>query len=419
MVYTGTVVLASEPLARLLLVCLTGVACAPAVSAVPPDPSRPPSDPDETATPPAEPNADVPELAPDTAPESDPSASPSAEPEPATPPDVPTAPREPEAGTPTLPLTSPIPAFAELDYNADKASRLRAHVVDVTSAYAPQSLSPLDAGGSRYSVFMTVPVLDADADGDPRRLRVVCEGRTERVGLALDAASFTEALVAQTFVAPTSKIPKRVKRTTPGLRLAAGTTFGQASEPEDGKVKIGYQGLLLDADGFVRTSAYDLVFVPKDIDDDRVRNGELLDNVEFLDAPNGTVIGRTNREPRVANEMHVRTLGKPKGDHILVRYHDSDAFIVGWIPLDQVRRYPKRTLGNGGGGGGYGRGTAKNMVELPRGTLLVAPDSAEIVGVVTQADRYWCGATCKDEIPKVQLRPCAHNVAVFAVLPTL
>ncbi len=323
-----------------------------------------------------------------------------------------------EPGPPSLPLVGPMPAFVALRYRAERRTALRAHITEIGSAYAPGSLSPLSIEGRPYSIFMTVPVLDADPAGSPRRLRVLCEDESARVGLALDVSSFEAVVRAQTFVSPTRQIPQSVKSKTPGLRLAAGTTIGQVSEPEDGILEIGYGGLLLEATGFVPTEAVDLVFSAKELEDDRVRNGQLLRNVEFLDAPDGAVIAKTTRAPRVANEMHIRTLGAAKDGHILVRYRESDAFIVGWVAVDDVETYTKKKFKGGGGYGfGSGGGFPTDIVELDRGTLLVAPGVDEVVGVITSKEPFLCGTTCGDAIPKVTMRACGHRIAVYAVPP--
>ncbi len=368
---------------------------------LPPGSDREP-EPQNTPAPEVAPKAEVPIVAKDQAPSAQP------QPQPQPPPSGPTP--------PSLPLRGAVPAFATLRYDAEKSNPYRAVITGITSAYAPQSLSPLDVESTPHAVYLPVPVLDADEDGTPRRVRVVCDGRFQRVGLAVDEASFQPLLRSQTFVSPTPTRRKKINAKTPGVRLAAGTTIGR-QESERGMMPIDHSGLFLRAQGYVPVDAVDLVFEPAPMPDDRVRNGKLLDNVEFLDAPDGEALARTNRGAQTANELHVRTLSSSTAGHVLVRYREHDAFVVGWVPVDAVQRYPSKTFRPGESFGGFGSGRRDDSVTLARGTLLVAPSSSEIVGVVTRSSAYVCDDTCDDEVPLVRLRACAHPIAVFAVTP--
>lgn len=113
---------------------------------------------------------------------------------------------------PTLPLSGEVPFYAKLDDRPIRRLATRASIVDVGAAFAPRSLARLDVVGKPYSLYITVPVFDADPGGSPRRPRVICEDRSARLGLAIDGASLATVTRRETFVSATRQRPAPLSR---------------------------------------------------------------------------------------------------------------------------------------------------------------------------------------------------------------
>lgn len=309
-----------------------------------------------------------------------------------------------------------VPAFAKVGFRPRSLGKHRATVVRAGVVYAPSSLRPLSEPADDVGVYLPVAVIDADASGQPRRPRVLCEGRTTRLGLAVDEADLLIAAKSNIFVAPRPKVKGQISGNKPGLRLAGGAGVGVLSEA-DGFIELEYQGSLLIGRGFVASDELDVVYTPGELADDGRRNGKLREDVRFLDAPNGNEIGRTERHG-AANELHIYRLGRARHGHTLVRYHDHDSFIVGWIDTQAIEAYPAERFEGKGGGGGYGLGRGKGIAALRRGTLLVPTDAEEVVGVVTADHDAGCEAHCEGRNPWVWIAGCGTVVRLRAVPPS-
>ena len=133
------------------------------------------------------------------------------------------------------------------------------------------------------------------------------------------------------------------------------------------------------------------------------------------DAPHGVEIARTERDDGVANSLLVFRLGPATDGHVLVRYQEDEAFVVGWVPSADVQAFETKRL-EWGRGGGIGLGSrVKVRVELPRGTRLVPTDSDEVVGVVTKTHELPCVLDCTGPNPHVRLRACSRELTLRAV----
>lgn len=335
------------------------------------------------------------------------SAEPGPDPSPASDPDP--------APKPLAIAADQVPRFARLDFAPRKLGKPRARIRRAGALYAPASLAPLTDAGDRHWLALEVRVLDADATGDPRRPRVLCENEASRIGVAVDAQDLSTTVRARAFVGPRPTPPERVTSKTPGLRLAGGTEVEVRGASADGATAITHRGLFLVAEGFVASNALDVVYTPVELEDDGRRNGELLRNVRFLDAPDGVEIARTERDDGVANVMHVLRLGPVEDGHVLVRYQESEAFVVGWVPEGDVKAFETTRLRWGrGSGSGFGS-RAKVAVELARGTRLVPTNSEEVIGVVTKTHVLPCAFDCTGPNPHVRIRACARELTLRAV----
>jgi hypothetical protein len=94
---------------------------------------------------------------------------------------------------------------------------------------------------------------------------------------------------------------------------------------------------------------------------------------------------------------------------------ETDAFVVGWVPSDDVLPFETTRL-RWGQGGGLGLGSrVKVRVELARGTRLVPSDSEEVIGVVTKTHELPCVLDCTGPNPHVRLRACSRELTLRAV----
>jgi len=328
-------------------------------------------------------------------------------------PDV--APIADAAAGPVVIAVDEVPKFARLDLSPRKLGKLRATIRRVGTLYAPSSLMPLTDDGSGDGLLGEVRVIDGDAAGDPRRPRVLCENEASRLGVAVDADDLATTVRTNAFVGPRITPPERVTSKTPGVRLAGGTEIDVRGEAYEGATPITYRGLFLVAEGYVPSKLVDVVYAPGELADDGRRNGELLENVRFLDAPDGLEVARTERSAALANTMHVLRLGPVEDGHVLVRYQELDAFVVGWIPSESVRTYATEKHLDGWGRL-TGRGAEpKVAVELARGTRLVPTTSNEVIGVVTKTYSAPCVAECEGPNPHVSVWACSRPLTVRAV----
>lgn len=347
-------------------------------------------------------------------------ADPAAPADPAVPADpaAPTAPgpapvAEPDP-VPVVIADAAVPKLARLGFSPRSLGKQRVRLRHAGTLYAPSSLAPLTDDGDGHWLLKEVRVLDGDATGHPRRPRVLCENEASRLGVAVDAEDLATTVRTTAFVGPRPTPPKRLTPQTPGVRLAGGSEVSVRGGSIDGATEITYDGLLLVVEGFVASEAIDVVYTPGELEDDGRRNGKLRRNVRFLDAPGGIEIARTERAPGISNEMHVLRLGPVQDDHVLVRYQEHESFVVGWVPSEDVERYPTQRL-RGGGGGGSGSGGGGERIELARGTRLVPTNSTEVIGVVTKTHRAHCVLDCKRPNPHVRIRACSRMLTLRAV----
>jgi len=316
---------------------------------------------------------------------------------------------------PVVIAAAAVPKFARLDFKPRSLGKRRARIRRAGPMYAPSSLVPLTDEGKRDWLALEVKVLDADVSGSPRRPRVLCENEASRLGVAVDAQDLSTTVRSKTFVGPRPTPPKRPTSKTPGLRLAGGTEVEVRAASVDGATQIGYRGLFLVAEGFVASEALDVVYTPGELEDDMRRNGELLDDVWFLDAPNGIEIARTERAAGIANTIDVFRLGPVEDDHMLVRYQESEALVVGWVPSKAIRSYEAEELGWGSlSARGSGR-EQQDSVELKRGTRLVPTSSEEVIGVITKDHSVPCVLGCDGPNPHVLLPACSRTLTLRAV----
>ena len=308
-----------------------------------------------------------------------------------------------------------VPAFAKIDFRVRTLGKRRARIERLGTLYSPAALTPLSPPSDR-GVMLEVPVIDGDEAGTPRRPRVLCEEDEVRVGVAIDAGSLGVSPRADVFVHPYAAHDQDVKTKTPGLRLAGGTRVERLGS-DDGLTKVHYDGLFLDATGWVDDDELDVVYVPEELPDDDRRNGEMVTSADVLDAPHGEVIGQIAKDPTVANRLFVFRFGPARDDYTLVRFHDYDAFIVGWVPTTAIDPFPTKRLRGGGGGGGSGTGTFGDLVALARGTYLVPVGSSEVVGVVTADHEAACAADCDGPLPQVRVWVCGSAMILRAVTP--
>jgi hypothetical protein len=308
-----------------------------------------------------------------------------------------------------------VPKFARLDFALRTLGRQRIRIRREGALYTPSSLAPLTDDGDGHWLSIEVRVLDGDAAANPRRPRVLCENEASRLGVAVDAKDLSTTVRTQAFVGPRPTPPERLTPKTPGIRLAGGTEVDVRAVSVDGTTEVSYQGLFLVAEGFVASDALDVVYTPGELEDDSRRNGELRQNVRFLDAPHGVEIARTERSAGVANTMHVLRLGPVEDGHVLVRYQEHEAFVVGWVRSEDIEPYETvRLRGGGGGGSGFG-GAARKRVELARGTRLVPTNSEEVVGVITKKHSVPCVLDCEQPNPHVHIWACSRALTLRAV----
>ncbi len=396
-----------ETMRRVAWTWALALGCAPKIADVPP--STVADVVDDTASAPSDPMPPE-EVAAAAVPEDvTEAAAPESAREPVAAPDQPPAPPQVELAD--------VPAFARLDFAVRSLGKRRARIHRLGTLYAPAALTPLSPPSDR-GVLLEVPVLDADEGGTPRRPRVLCEEDTVRVGIAIDVTDLDVAPRANVFVHPYPTRRQDEQAKTPGLRLAGGARI-ETLGTEDGSTRLRYAGLFLVATGWVDDDELDVVYVPDELPDDDRRNGEIVDTVDVLDAPQGEAIGRITKDSTVANRLLVFHFGPGRDDHTLVRYHDHDAFIVGWVRTDALDPFPTQRLRGGGWGGGSGSGSSRRVVALARGTYLVPLDTSEVVGVVTSDYDAACTADCDGPFPQVREWVCGSAMNLRAVAPDL
>jgi hypothetical protein len=327
-----------------------------------------------------------------------------------------------EADAPAAPAAlqidpASVPAFAKLDFDPKSLGPRRARIRSSAGLYSPSGLTPLSDTNENRGVILEVKVLDPDEGGQPRRPRVLCEARTARLGVAIDATALGVATVRNLFVRPYRARSQNPRAKTPGLRIAGGAEIDVDTSAGD-LTKIAYAGLFLKASGWVDTADVDVVYVPDELPQELRHNGQIERSVKVLDSPHGKAIGTIDKDPIVANVLYVFRLGPARDGHTLVRYDEHDAYIVGWIPTGAIKAYPtKRFSGSGGGGGGSGSGVPQQTAALTRGMVLVPAETSEVIGVVTQDFEAQCQADCEGPHPRVWIFGCGNAMTLRAAAP--
>jgi len=305
------------------------------------------------------------------------------------------------------------PRFLDLDLDPQDAYPLRAKVRRSGPLYESRNGPVLDHGDGHEVVWQGVAI-DADRDGSPRRPRLLCEGRRHRVALHRDAEDLAPVALAGALMVPARIQRREATKTTPGVRLEAGAIVELVPAMDrPGLLRVTYDGLFLEAAGWVASDRVDVVYEPQPLVDDRLRNGELVANVELWASPTGGVMATIEVAPTIAIRRYVQTLGPPRHGRVLVRYYESQAQAVGWVPTSAVTSFPLHRIADGGGGGGTGT-DGWPLVELSKGTLLASDGSGAVLGIVTHDGPFWCDADCNGPRPLTLVSACAGRVKLRA-----
>ena len=335
----------------------------------------------------------------------------------------------PPAPTPAVsaPVTVPIavPRFAQPDVDVDQEFPLRAKIRRTGPLYLTHDGDPVSPGDGR-AVLIPVRVLDGDVGGSPRRPRLLCITRSQRVAAYAEAADLTVVALAGAVLVRSATLPAVVDDATPGVHFVAGAEITLAGGPpvssagatgQDATVEASYQGLFLRSAGYIARDHVDVVYTeaaaPFAYSEP---NGELTGNVWLLDRPGGKKFIEIARRKDVTNQLLVRTLGPTEKRFVLIRYDEYNAYAVGWAPRRAVRDYDPADGSGGFGVGGVSGGVSGNpqQVQLARGTLLTDDASGEVVGVITADEGFDCEGDCEGDRPLVKVWACTSSLTLTA-----
>lgn len=330
---------------------------------------------------------------------------------------LPTAPPPaPEEPAPIPPEPAPAPfvaaplpaALFDLRKDAEALFPERAKLIGTDAL----SLAPNPSTSGPYgSMLWPVPVIEAR---DPV-YRILCITRQLRMAL----------------FAPADALSTLARRPT---RLTASATLDSAAPPKDAvllapgarvdvlegatgaRVLVRHRGLFLETESYADRNDLGKTFTPGKLPSDPVWNGELIANVRVLDAPGGAVLATIAKQPPVNNRLLVHILSKAEGGFRRIRYEETDAYVVGWVPTESLKDLPTAKWGAGIGGSGYGTGGTRNPIRLAAGTRLRDPasPSGEPLGVLLVDEEHECTADCAGATPKVRLHGCGTSFEVVA-----
>lgn len=269
------------------------------------------------------------------------------------------------------------------------------------------------------SLSQPVVLVDDGTYGARSRLHVLCAQPDVRVAVYVDQLDVAPVASNGTFMSATPSIPRDVTPLTPGIRVLPGTRVDPREPGPRGTRVIALKGFLLDAQGYVRASKVGFAWQQEpEPEFAESPNLELPRGAPILDGPRGHVLA-TLRPYSNAEQTHLVTaLAPPAHGHVLVRYQDSRAVVVGFVDETLTQKIPQPAeTGEAYGEGGLGiRGAGLDTVAVAAcGTTLAGDDGAP-VGVVLQERAFLCESDCATRTPRVWVPACASRVLVRAYL---
>lgn len=268
---------------------------------------------------------------------------------------------------------------------------------------------------------MTQPVvlLDDGTHGARSRLHVLCAQPDVRVAVYLDQLDVAAVAANGTFVSATPFIPREVTPLTPGIRLQPGTRVEPGETGPRGTRVVSLRWFLLEAHGYVRASKVGFAYREEpEPEFPQSPDVELPGGAPILDGPRGRVLATLQPYPNPEQTHLVTALAPPADGHVLVRYQDAHAVVVGFVEERLTRKLPQTgSVGEAYGVGGLGlRGAGQDNVALARCGTTLANEDGEPVGVVLQERALLCEGDCASRTPRVWVPACASRVLVRAQL---
>jgi hypothetical protein len=316
--------------------------------------------------------------------------------------------------------TVPLPTFAKLDLDIDKEFPRQARQKLAGNVYESPD-SPAWSVAEGYQIWLTTTVIDPDTNGNPRKPRLLCIQDDYRIAAYVDVSSLATVSSSLAVIAPTAESVKSIDKYpahAPGIRLAPGTDLTMLGTTQGTKVKVQHDGLFLTAEGWLDQKLIDAVYLPDTLPLGGQIDGEIIEAVDLLDAPNGKAFGRIEKKPKVANELLVSCLKRSDG-YVLIRYLEVDNQAVGWVKESSIQLIKPIQLDCDRGvlglkGRGSGTGQPSDIVALTKGTLLYGPKTNQVVGVITTTADFVCLADCQTDQPLVKCTACSADISVRA-----
>jgi hypothetical protein len=261
------------------------------------------------------------------------------------------------------------------------------------------------------SVIRHRAVIEDDRTRAQRRPRILCTDWRHVVAAYVDAADFFDVVAAGgVFASAREARPATVDATTVGFHVGAGVIVERLAATD--RVRIEYDDSGIEAEGWVDDGAVDIVYEPAEHNwpDAGHVTHILPGKTAVFDAPDGNRFATiTPGEQQAQVAVH-----RQEGKRTLVTHYGWEVQVTGWVATKDVRK-PTKLRGSlsGSGSGSIGIGSGE-LVKLRRGTLLLGPESAEIVGVVTRDSTYPC-TDCDSSRPRIKLQACDQSAEAIAV----
>jgi hypothetical protein len=304
--------------------------------------------------------------------------------------------------------------FLDPDADLAQAYPLRATIRRAGAIYVEHEGAPVNDPSNR-NVRVAATVIDEDAGESPRRPRLLCESPEHRVAVFVDVDDL--ATVATTDATMVGIPPLRdALGSEPGIRLAPGAELVAAGHGNPDVLRMRHEGAFVRAEGLLPATSVGIAFRPGElpIDADGPPNAGIERATSLFATPHGVELAKL--DPRGMGELVVRRLGPELGDRALVRYEEPSVHVVGWIEQKALADGPRsrrssRTMT------GVRRDEGPQMVELPRGTLLLASALRQPIGVVVAKTTMPCTDACDTDAPKVRAAACTAAIEVWARRP--
>lgn len=314
-----------------------------------------------------------------------------------------------------------VPPHADLDF--DPHTALWADVVRSGPLYPAAEGPPFPAEDLQAvdePVSYEVGVLDSgDESSDRRRLFLLCDEISYRIGFWQAAEDLRHTNRSHALLVGQPRIPESVSAATPGIRFPPGAVEVEITD-DASSVRATYEDGEIRAEGWISAELVDIVI---ERETPAEQHGSLVDGVLVMpeitvwDAPDGVAFAWLSVS--TAAPTWVRRLDESPG-FVLVRLladADPNISVVGWIDVEAFEARSVRIATARPGKGGSGGIGGSRITTLEPGTLLVHEASELVVGVVNEAEQFWCVEQCEEPAPRVEVYACEHEFRVRAIRP--